>query len=126
MGLLLLTSVVVALTGCGGETSTVSTAAGPFSVGGTVTGLAAGNSVSLANNGTDPLTLKANGAFVFPARLPTAGTFRVTISAATQNCAVTAGTGTIRYIDILGVTVVCGPGTFTAAASLAKARYSHT
>lgn len=126
LGLLLLTSVVVALTGCGGETSTVSTAAGPFSVGGTVTGLAAGNSGSLANNGTDPLTLKANGAFVFPARLPTAATFRVTVSAATQNCAVTAGTGTIRYIDISSVTVLCGPGTFTAAASLAKARYSHT
>ena len=126
LGLLLLTSVLFALTGCGGGSSTVTTSAGPFSVGGTVTGLAAGNTLALSNNGTDLLTLNANGAFVFPAKLVSAGTFRVTVASATQNCAVTAGAGTIRYIDVTGVTVTCGPGTFTAAAPLAKARYSHT
>ena len=126
MGLLLLTSVLFALAGCGGDSSTVTTSPGPFSVGGIVTGLAAGNTLALSNNGTDLLTLNANGAFVFLAKLTSAGTFRVTVASATQNCSVTAGAGTIRYIDVTGVTVTCGPGTFTAAASLAQARYSHT
>ena len=123
---MLLTSVLFALAGCGGDSPTVTTSPGPFSVGGTVTGLAAGNTFALSNNGTDLLTLNANGAFVFLAKLASAGTFRVTVASATQNCSVTAGAGTIRYIDVTNVTVTCGPRTFTAAAPLAQARYSHT
>jgi N-acetylneuraminic acid mutarotase len=125
-GLPLLTSIFLALSGCGGGTSSVSTTAGPFSVGGTVSGLDAGKTVSLVNNGADLLTLSSNGAFVFPGKLAAAATFRVTVTSATQNCAVTAGAGTLRDIDITGVSVVCGPGTFADAAPLAKARYSHT
>lgn len=125
-GLLLLTSIFLALAGCGGGTSSVSTIEGPFSVGGTVSGLAAGKTVSLVNNGADLLTLSSNGAFAFPVKLAAAATFRVTVTSATQNCAVTGGAGTLRNIDITSVTVVCGPGTFADAAPLAKARYSHT
>jgi N-acetylneuraminic acid mutarotase len=123
--LLLLTSMLLALTACGGGSSSV-TAGGPFSVGGTVTGLSADRTVSLSNNGTDLVTLRANGAFAFPVKLAAAAAFRVAVTSATQNCAVTAGSGTLRDSDITGVTVTCGPGTFADAAPLAKARHSHT
>jgi Galactose oxidase, central domain/Kelch motif len=125
LSLLLLTSIFFALAGCGGGTSPV-TATGPFAVSGTVTGLSPGKTVSLSNNSADLLTLSSNGAFVFSVKLASAASYRVTVSAATQNCAVTAGAGTLRDSNITGVTVTCGPGAFAEAAPLAKARYSHT
>ena len=39
--------------------------AGSFTIGGTVSGLAAGASMTLQNNGTENLLVSANGSFIF-------------------------------------------------------------
>jgi large repetitive protein len=45
-------------------------AASAFTVGGTLTGLPAGDTVTLQDNGSDNLTLSNNGTFTFPTALP--------------------------------------------------------
>lgn len=79
-----------------------------FSVGGTVSGLPAGQSVVLLNNGHDALTIAANGAFVFGALVPFNGSYLVTISAqpTTATCVVSNGSGTANG-DVNNVFVTC-------------------
>lgn len=64
---------------------------------GTVTGLASGVSVSLLDNGGDPLTVSANGSFVFPTALAPGSTYSVTVSSgpAGKNCTVANPTGVV-------------------------------
>ncbi len=64
-------------------------------VGGTVSGLGAGRSVVLRNNGGDDLTVSANGAFTFPMWITLNDTYAVTVSAqpTDQNCIVANGSG---------------------------------
>jgi hypothetical protein len=95
--------VVLCLAACGGGTET-------YSVSGTLTGLAAGNSITLTNNGTDILTLTANGAFTFPAKLANAAPYKLTLSATTptvQPCASTDGAGTINASNVSALKVAC-------------------
>ena len=49
-----------------------------YTVGGTVSGLAAGDSIVLRNSGADNLTVNANGAFTFATPIPSGATFAVT------------------------------------------------
>jgi uncharacterized repeat protein (TIGR01451 family) len=69
-----------------------------FSIGGTVTGLAAGNSVVLQNNGGDDLVVSANGSFVIPTALDDGSSYAVTVFTQpgdpSQFCTVTGGSGT--------------------------------
>ena len=81
-----------------------------YSVGGTLTGLAAGNSITLTDNGTDNLTLTANGAFTFPVKLGNAAPYKLTLSATTptaQPCAVSEGAGTINAGNVTILKVTC-------------------
>ena len=97
---------VLFLAACGGGNQP----AASYSVGGTLTGLAAGNSITLTNNGTDKLTLTANGAFTFPAKLANAASYNLTISPATptaQPCTSTDGSGTINAANIATLNVNC-------------------
>jgi len=55
-------------------------AARAFTVGGTLTGLPAGDTVTLQNNGTDSLTLSNNGPFTFPTAVPDGSAYSMTIS----------------------------------------------
>ena len=55
-------------------------AASAFTVGGTLTGLPAGDTVTLQDNGSDDLTLSTNGTFTFPTALPTGHAYSVTVS----------------------------------------------
>ena len=54
--------------------------AGAFTVGGTLTGLPAGDTVTLQDNGGDDLTLGTNGTFTFPTALPNGHAYSVTVS----------------------------------------------
>ena len=78
--------------GAGGGTG------GPYTIGGNVAGLAAGESVVLQNNGKDNLTVSANVAFTFPTTIASGGMYAVTVFSApanpAQTCIVTAGSGT--------------------------------
>jgi fibronectin type 3 domain-containing protein len=123
---------VVALNSAGpsvasAEATATTSAPTSFSLGGTLSGLAGGQSVTLLNNGSNPITLSVNGPFAFTAGLPTNVTFKVTVASATQNCAVTAGgTGTVNSANITSVMVGCGPGTFIGAYGMGFGRVAHT
>src|SRR2546430_6442599 len=60
---------LLVLTSCGGGGSAPSPAPSTFQIGGTVSGLASGASLTLSDNGTDSLTVNTNGMFTFPAAL---------------------------------------------------------
>ncbi len=82
-----------------------------YTVGGTVTGLAVGNNVTLQNNGADSLTISANGAFTFPTALPGATNYAVTVSSQpttpNQTCSLSNDSGTVTNLDVTDVTVTC-------------------
>jgi Galactose oxidase, central domain len=94
--------------GGGGGTS------GPFSIAGTVSGLAAGGSMTLQNNGTDSLTVSSNGTFTFKTPIVANKAFLVTVSAAPttppQTCTVSGGSGTATA-NVSTVLVTCTTGT---------------
>lgn len=78
------------------------------SVGGTLTGMLAGRSVTLANAGQQ-LTVANNGAFAFPGVLPAGSTYTVTIvtQPAGQTCSVINATGTVVADVMATVAVTC-------------------
>lgn len=92
-----------------------------FTVGGTLTGLAAGDSITLAN-GADNITLLSNGTFAFPTGYSDGTAYDVSIvtQPLTRPCTVTYGTGTINWANA-GVNVYCGlppQDTFTLTGSM--------
>lgn len=106
----------LALFGCGGGSD--DDAAGPFRVGGTLTGLGAGHVLVLRNNGGDDLRLDANGPFVFGARLASGATYDVTVKTQPdgQTCGVARGSGTVRD-DVDTIAVACAGSTGSPVAS---------
>ena len=82
--------VLMALAACGGGT-----------VGGTVSGLPSGESVTLQNNGRDDLTITTNGTFEFSDSVLENSSYSVTVSVQpnTATCTVSNGTGTITSSD---------------------------
>ncbi len=81
-----------------------------YAVGGVVSGLTAGKSVTLLDNNSDTLTVSTNGFFTFPTQLASGATYAVTAGTqpAQQTCDVTDGTGTATA-DVTSVTVGCTP-----------------
>ncbi len=80
-----------------------------YTIGGTVTNLVAAGGVKL-QNGTETLTVTANGSFTFRSGLRRGSTYKVTISAQpsspAQTCGVTHGSGTVTG-DVTDVAVDC-------------------
>jgi hypothetical protein len=80
-------------------------------VGGTVTGLSSGASLTLQNNNTDNLTISADQGFTFTASLTDGQAYDVTVltQPVGQACTVGNGTGVIdsQGTDITIVTVTC-------------------
>ncbi|KXS32422.1 MAG: High-affinity leucine-specific transport system, periplasmic binding protein LivK [Candidatus Gallionella acididurans] len=139
--------IALLLAACGGGSGAANgTAPVPvaaYSVGGTLTGLTSGNSITLSNNGTDNLTLSgASGisqTFIFAAKLPNGAAYKLTLSTTSPNsvqpCTSIYGTGVINGADVPGINlpgmnVFCGQSnpspTFTSAGSMNAARYNHT
>lgn len=79
-----------------------------FSVGGTLSGLPSGGTLGLTN-GSEVLTLSADGAFTFARR--TAGAYAVTVSTqpASASCTVQNGAGTATA-NVTNVAITCVPG----------------
>ncbi|HKV72962.1 MAG TPA: hypothetical protein VJN95_00465, partial [Gemmatimonadales bacterium] len=86
-----------------------------YSVGGTLSGLTAGKSVVLRNNGGDDKTLDADGPFTFATRLASGGNYNVTVltQPAGMVCPVTGGVGSIAASDVTTVAVDCSDVTTT-------------
>ena len=80
-----------------------------FTIGGNLTGLASGNSLTLQNNGEDDLILSTNGDFTFTTALDDLNDYAVSISAQPtgQFCSVENGTGTLAGANVEDVAVTC-------------------
>jgi putative esterase len=82
---------------------------GPYTVGGTVSGLASGATVVLQNNFGNDLSVTASGAFTFGTALATGAAYNVTVrtSPPGQTCTVASGTGTVGSANVTNVAVTC-------------------
>ncbi len=80
-----------------------------YTVGGTVTGLAAGQSVTLLNNGGNARTVSANGTFTFTTAIASGAPYAVTVGTqlAGKGCTVANGTGEASA-NVINIGIVCG------------------
>ncbi|MBN8888429.1 MAG: SBBP repeat-containing protein [Rudaea sp.] len=84
-----------------------------YTVGGSVSGLSVGSSVTLGLNGmAQTVPVGANGSFVFPAPLPDGSAYTATISAQpsgspTQTCSVSNAGGSIAEANVTNIAVTC-------------------
>ena len=97
-------ALATALTSCGG-----SSAPAGFTVGGSVSGLAPGNSVVLMNNGGDALTVTSNSSFKFSTVLTGADSYNVTVARqpAGQACWENYSQGKGFVADVNNVLIEC-------------------
>ncbi|MBU6512584.1 MAG: beta-propeller fold lactonase family protein [Betaproteobacteria bacterium] len=114
-------ALVFSLAGCGGGGSGGGGPPGSgFTIGGSVSGLAGGRSVTLLNNAGDALTLSSNGAFTFASPVPAGGSYLVTVRSqpAGQVCTVGEGTGSGVNANVINVSVICSSSTYTIGGSV--------
>ena len=99
----------------------VSCVTSSFTVGGTVSGLAAGNSVTL-HNGADTLVVSANAGFAFPTAVLSGNGYTVTVTVQpttpTQVCTVANGAGTVGAANVANVAVTCVTSSFTVGGTI--------
>ncbi len=90
------------------------------SVGGTTSGLSAGESVVLQNNGGDNLTINSNGPFTFSMPVAQGAPYNVTVltQPSTQTCTVNNGSGTAGLSNITNVQVTCSTNAFTIGGTI--------
>ena len=99
---------------------TVNCTSNTYTIGGSVSGLGAGNSVVLLNNGGDALTRNANGSFTFATPIASGATYSVTVGTQPvgQTCSVSNGAGTVVASNVTNVTVNCTTNTYTIGGSV--------
>lgn len=94
-----------------------------YTVGGSLTGLAAGNEVILQNNTGGNLTLNSNDSFTFATALDDGSSYSVTVltdpTTPNQTCTVTSGGGTLAGGNVTDVSVACVTTTYTVGGSIA-------
>ncbi|MGB8494964.1 MAG: kelch repeat-containing protein [Candidatus Acidiferrum sp.] len=101
--------VKVATIGGGGGTT------GPFTISAAVSGLSTGNSVVLADNGTDQLTFTTNTTTAFAVAIADNGAYAVTVltQPTSQTCTVASGSGKATANVTVAVTCAIVPVTAT-------------
>ncbi|MBF5003154.1 IPTL-CTERM sorting domain-containing protein [Diaphorobacter caeni] len=84
-----------------------------YRVGGSLSGLQAGQSVVLLNNGGDALTLAADGVFHFASMINAGASYDVAVGTqpSGQTCTVSAGSGSNVSADVGNVVVTCSADT---------------
>ena len=115
------------LAGCGqggltaGPGSGAASTCTACSVGGSVAGLGANESVTLLNNGGDSLTVNSDGGFTFSATETSGSAYDVTVQSHTPGiaCTVGSGTGTVGTRAVSSIQVSCAAGTETILYSFA-------
>jgi hypothetical protein len=80
-----------------------------YTVGGSISGLRNGESITLQNNGGDNLTISVNGSFSFATPLATGTNYNVSVLTPPlgRDCSIVAGFGTISSANITSVDVLC-------------------
>ena len=94
-----------------------------YTIGGTVSGLAANQSVVLRQNGADDQVVSADGSFTFSTPVPSGSPYSVTVltqpsTPIAQTCNVTSGTGTVAGANVTGVIVTCTTNTYTVGGTV--------
>ncbi len=91
-----------------------------YTISGNIAHLDGGQSVTLENNGGDPLTITANGAFEFSEPVAGNGAYQVTVVAQPlgQICTVSNGMGSGVTGNVSGVSITCSAETFTIGGTL--------
>ncbi len=108
----------------GGDVSNVSIACvtETYTIGGSVTGLATGNSVVLQNNSGDNLTVSANSTFTFSTAIDDGSAYSITVltqpTTPNQTCTVINGSGTLAGADVSNVSISCVTNTYTTGGSV--------
>ena len=99
----------------GALVSATSAHAATFTIGGSVSGLTTGKSVTLLDNGGDSLTVSVNGKFTFKTALATGATYNVTVGTEPtgETCTVTLGSGTVGTKNVTTVKVTCVANKYT-------------
>ncbi len=121
---------------------TCSDVPGTYTIGGAVSGLGSGLSVTLLNNGGNSLVVNSNGPFTFTTAAVTGAAYSVTVGSQPtgQTCTVGNGSGTLASANVSDVAVTCAdvstsstvvnslldsaappPGTTTLRSALAQA-----
>jgi 6-phosphogluconolactonase (cycloisomerase 2 family) len=99
------------LSACGGGGSGDGGAPAPqtYTIGGVVSGLATGESLTLLNNGADSVSVNGNTTFVFPTKVDQNGNYAVTVQTQpdAQKCTISAGSGSGLMANVTAVTVAC-------------------
>jgi len=98
----------------------VACTANPYTIGGHVTGLAAGTTVVLQDNGGNNTTVSANTNFTFSAPILSGSMYSATVltQPAGQNCSVLNGSGIVRGANISNVIVNCTSLPYTVGATV--------
>ena len=99
-----------------GTSDTGTADAGSFTLGGTVTGLNAQDTLVLSVGATNVADVSANGSFTFPHALPSGTSYTVTAASLSmapvpETCTIVNGTGTITG-NVTNVTVTCAVNTY--------------
>ncbi len=112
-------SLSLALSACGGGGGGGSSAPG-YTISGSVSGLASGQTLTLQDNNLDVLTVDANGPFTFAKSVTAGGSYRVTVTSQPtgQNCSVSNGVGSSIAADVSTVSVQCSLGYYTVGGTL--------
>jgi hypothetical protein len=96
-----------------------------YTIGGTVAGLAAGDSVTLKNNGDDTLQVSANGNFTFATPVAHNGSYSVTaVSPVGKTCSLANNTGSGSEVqaNVSSVAITCSTATYTIGGSVTGLR----
>jgi hypothetical protein len=105
-------ALTLLLAACGGDGSGPS---GTYTLGGDVSGLASGATLTLSDTSTQ-ISISANGAFTIARGLASGSNYSISVtqqpSAPVQHCAVANGSGAISSSNVANVTVTCVTSTF--------------
>jgi 6-phosphogluconolactonase (cycloisomerase 2 family) len=99
---------------------TITCATTTYTVGGTVSGLASGTSVTLQVNSSNPTTVSSNGSFTFSTPLANGTPYEVSIGTQPSGltCSVSNGTGTVASANVTNVTITCATTTYTVGGTV--------
>jgi hypothetical protein len=124
VGSVLMATMIAGLSGCGEQEKPkpATPPAPPITVGGSVSGLAGGE-VVLQLNGSDDLTVKANGKFKFANVMKKGNTYSVTVKTqpalpVKQTCKISQDTGSIAGAAINNIDVSCTTNSYAVGGTV--------
>lgn len=104
------------LAACGGGGGS-----GQYTVGGSVSGLA-GSGLVLQNSGSTPLTVTANGSFIFNGSTASGSSYAVTVgtqpTSPSQTCTVANGSESVTSANVANVAVTCVTNSYSVGGSV--------